>query len=208
MFLRRAAISAAILAVLFLVALCVNGTALTHEQSELAYNKQNLIRLHIKANSDSAVDQGIKLRVRDAVLKKTRSLLLRARNPRAAMAAVRMERNALRALAASIARRGGAKYGARVEIGTYDFPARLYPFGSLPAGRYQAVRIILGRGRGDNWWCVLFPPLCLLDPGGARVKGPVRVRLLFLERLLRANGLVLDGFWRGWARFWRLPAEA
>ncbi|MGE5599369.1 MAG: stage II sporulation protein R, partial [Bacteroidota bacterium] len=69
-------------------------------------------------------------------------------------------------------------------------------------------RIVLGRGGGRNWWCVLFPPLCFLTPvETVPDQGPVRVRLLFLERLLKRNGLALDAFWRGWARFWHLPLD-
>lgn len=208
MFLRRVVTSALVVAVFALVGVCGNSVVLTRERTELAYNRHNLVRLHIIANSDSAEDQRIKLRVRDALVERAQRLFLNQRDPAAVLHLARSNREAFAALAAQTARRAGAHYGAKAEVGTYEFPARTYPFGVLPAGRYQAVRIVLGRGAGHNWWCVLFPPLCFLSPGGSgKNQGPIRFRLLFLERLLHRNGLAFDAFWRGWARFWRLPVD-
>lgn len=204
MFLRRVATSALVVALLSVLGLCGNSVAWTREQAELAYNNSNLIRLHIIANSDSAVDQRIKLRVRDALIAEAKRLFVGVQDPKGALNLVRTHEKGFAALAAKTAKAAGASYGAYAESGVYSFPARIYPFGSLPAGEYQALRIVLGRGGGKNWWCVLFPPLCFLAPETEPHAGPVRVRLLFLERLLRQNGLAFDAFWQGWAKFWRL----
>ncbi len=211
MFLRRTITSTLILLVFALVGVCGNNVALTSERSELAYNNRNLIRLHILANSDSARDQRLKLMVRDAMIQKTRRLFLKARTVQEALAITKANRPALVAEANNVLRHAGACYQARIELGRFPFPSRSYDFGTLPAGEYQAVRIILGKGEGKNWWCVLFPPLCFLSPPEteniAPHSGPVHVRVLFLERLLRSSGQRLDSFWRGWAHFLHLTVS-
>jgi len=191
-----------------LIGFCGNSTVLTQDRSELAYNSRNLLRLHILANSDTHEDQRIKLMVRDAILAETSRLFLGVRKAGEALRLARVNQGRLLMIAARVSKREGASYEPRVEVGVFAFPAQVYPFGTLPAGEYQAVRVILGRGLGKNWWCVLFPPLCFLAPEGTRPAGPVRVRLLFLERLLQRNGQRLDFFWQGWAQFWRLPMSA
>ncbi len=208
MFLRRVATSAVVVVVLALIGFWGNSVVMTHDQTELAYNSRNLVRLHILANSDRAVDQAIKTRVRDAFLVETRRLFLNIREPEEAIRVARSRRKELGALAGRVIQASGGKYGARVEVGVFPFPARTYPFGTLPAGQYQAVKVILGRGEGHNWWCVLFPPLCFMAPETAKPAGPVHLRLLFLERLLDRNKQAFDSFWRGWARFWGLTDEA
>lgn len=198
------AVSLLALGVLVLVGLLGDDAFMIKDRHELAYNTRNLVRLHIVANSDRAADQRIKERVRDAVLAETRRLFMDRRDPDEVMALARANLGPLRDLAERVIRANGADYGARIEVGRFTFPARLYPFGTLPAGEYRAVRIVLGRGRGKNWWCVLFPPLCFMtekEKEAARPIGTGRVRLLFLERLLRRHGQTMDGFWRGWARF-------
>ena len=57
----------------------------------------------------------------------------------------------------------GRDYEVKVELGEYNFPSKTYGHFSLPAGKYEAVRLVIGRGEGENWWCVLFPPLCFVD---------------------------------------------
>lgn len=209
MFLRRMATSVLIVAVLSVLGFLGNNTVLTKDRNDLAYNNANLIRLHIVANSDSTDDQRIKLKVRDAVVAESKKYFVNLRTPAEALRAAVSNSPNLAALAGRVAKANGASYGARVEVGRFDFPTRAYPFGTLPAGRYQAVRITLGRGEGRNWWCVLFPPLCFLKPeADGEVKGPVQVRLRFLEELLARNGQLMDAFWKGWARFWGLTKHS
>lgn len=112
----------------------------------------DVVRLHVLANSDSPSDQLLKLRARDEVLAACAGL-----DDPAAIAAnlPRFEAAARAAL-----RSQGCRDSVRAEWGVFDFPARQYGGALYPAGRYRAVRIIIGEGRGQNWWCVLFPPLC------------------------------------------------
>ena len=116
-----------------------------------------LIRLHVLAVSDAAEEQAVKLRVRDAVLACLAPRLEGARS--AAEAGARLEA-ALPELrrAAESAADGRA---VRVSLGTERYPTRDYAGFSLPAGRYRSLRVVLGEGKGQNWWCVVFPPVCL-----------------------------------------------
>lgn len=131
--------------------------------SDYAYNPENLIRLHVIANSDLAYDQELKLQVRDAIMRETAETF---------RAATTIEQ-ARRLLAANLARidgiahqtvaAAGYHYPVRTEFGIFPFPAKTYGAMVLPPGEYQALRVVIGEGQGKNWWCVLFPPLCFLN---------------------------------------------
>lgn len=122
------------------------------------------LRLHIRAASDSVADQSAKLRVRDAVLAVMQQCPAQSAPEARAWAAGRLlqfQLAAQRALAAQ-----GIRAPVRVYLVNMYFPARRYPTGQLPAGRYDAVRIDIGSGGGRNWWCVLYPGLCSFAQGG------------------------------------------
>lgn len=123
----------------------------------------DLIRLHIVANSDSAADQRLKLQVRDAVIAYLAPLLAGAASVDDARRIVVSQRADILRIARQTAAAAGASYPVALETGWYDFPVRSYGSLVLPPGRYEAVRILLGAAEGKNWWCVLFPPLCLID---------------------------------------------
>ena len=118
--------------------------------------RNNLVRLHIIANSDSDYDQSVKLRVRDAVLKYESERLLDAEN--IANSLFDIEKTASAVLSEC-----GAEYGARAEYGKYYFPKKEYKNMILPQGEYYGVRVVLGTGAGKNWWCVMYPPLCMIN---------------------------------------------
>ena len=116
------------------------------------------LRLHIRAASDAVADQSAKLRVRDAVLAVMQQCPAHSAPEARAWAAgqlLQFQLAAQRALATQ-----GIRAPVRVYLVNMYFPARRYPTGQLPAGRYDAVRITIGSGSGQNWWCVVFPPLC------------------------------------------------
>jgi stage II sporulation protein R len=122
------------------------------------------LRLHIRAASDSVADQSAKLRVRDAVLAVMQQCPAQSAPEARAWAAGRLlqfQLAAQRALAAQ-----SIRAPVRVYLVNMYFPARRYPTGQLPAGRYDAVRIDIGSGGGRNWWCVLYPGLCSFAQGG------------------------------------------
>ena len=138
--------------------LCLSICGFAGEVDDL---RGRVLRLHILANSDSEADQNVKLKVRDAVVKECAGLLDGAKNADDAAAIAKARLNEVCAVAERVLREQGAEYGVVGEITTAYFPTRVYDNVTLPAGRYPAVRLLLGEGKGHNWWCVLFPPLCV-----------------------------------------------
>lgn len=156
-----------ILAVLLCTCLAA-AWQLTREHVVHTYKANNLIRFHVIANSNSPADQAVKYRVRDSVVGAMYKKLDQVENIEQARNIARENLDYIQQLAVQEVCAGGKDYPVTVRIGRYMFPARayqnnLYDF-TLPAGEYEAIRIILGRGAGANWWCVLFPPLCFVNP--------------------------------------------
>ena len=116
---------------------------------------ENIVRLHIVANSNSSSDQEVKLKVRDTLL----SIMESCKDEEMVEDYLEEMKNA----ANRVLKEEGFSYEAKAEIGEFDFPTKYYDGFALPKGRYQAVRICLGEAKGENWWCVLFPPLCMVD---------------------------------------------
>lgn len=131
---------------------------LDREQNELA---EKMLRLHVLANSDSAEDQALKLRVRDQVLTVVEPWLESEPNVAAVEETLREKAPELQRQAEAMVREAGYAYPVRVAVENTWFPTRQYDGFSLPAGRYDSLRVIIGEGEGKNWWCVVFPPLCL-----------------------------------------------
>lgn len=127
---------------------------------------RDLIRLHIIANSDSVQDQALKLKVRDQLLAETGALFSGAKSEEEAEHILATHLTEVEQVANKVLAQAGASYRGRAEVGVYSFPERTYGSLTLPAGRYRALRVVLGRGEGANWWCVLFPPLCFVDASG------------------------------------------
>lgn len=124
--------------------------------------RQNVLRMHVIANSDSESDQTLKLQVRDAVLAEGKELFDGSLTAEQAENILDSDKERLRAAAESVIRENGYDYNVTVEIGKDFFTTRTYDGRvTLPAGEYEAVRVIIGEGKGQNWWCVMFPPLCL-----------------------------------------------
>ena len=121
---------------------------------------EKIVRLHVVANSDAEDDQELKQRVRDAVLEAARPLMANAAGADAAALALEAELPYLQQVAQAEAERSGYDYQVAATLAQAYFPTREYDDFSLPAGRYQALRVTIGDGAGKNWWCVVFPPLC------------------------------------------------
>ncbi len=124
-------------------------------------NKKDLLRLHIVAASDDPRDQAVKLRVRDAVLQRFGEIWANAGTERHLEALILRDWNQLTRVAQEAVWASGAQDIVSMELGEFDFPARTYEGRLVPAGRYRGLRIVIGPGAGHNWWCILFPPLCL-----------------------------------------------
>lgn len=124
--------------------------------------RNSVLRMHVIANSDSTEDQAVKLKVRDAVLEAGKNLFDGSLTAADAETVLESDKQALQSAAETVLRENGFSYGVCVEIGKDFFNTRTYDDKvTLPAGEYEAVRVILGEGKGQNWWCVMFPPLCL-----------------------------------------------
>lgn len=127
----------------------------------------SVFRLHIRANSDSDEDQATKLAVRDALLPFTAELFADCKGLSDAVNVAKTESHAILSHINSTLAALGADYGARISIGKEEFPERNYGGEVYPAGEYTALIVSLGEGEGQNWWCVLFPSLCLSAVKGA-----------------------------------------
>ena len=140
------------------LAVCLlSGGMAMKAQQQLA---DRMIRLHVLANSDSEADQALKLEVRDAVTERTAVLLERVADRQEAERILRRHLTELEQVAKDTVRAAGYVYDVNVELSMTDFPTKEYDGFSLPAGEYLALRVLIGEAAGQNWWCVVFPPLC------------------------------------------------
>ena len=145
------------LAVFFLT-----GSLALRAQDRLA---DKVVRLHVLANSDSEEDQALKLLVRDQVLERAASLLEQAGDRRQAEMLLRQALPELEEAAAREIAANGYDYPVTAELVDAAFPTKEYDGFTLPAGEYLALRVVIGQGGGQNWWCVVFPPLCAAASG-------------------------------------------
>lgn len=123
--------------------------------------RENVVRLHILANSDSAEDQALKLKVRDAILEASADWQEVAATPEEALALAEERLPRLQAVAQAVVAAEGYDYPVKAEVCRMYFTTRQYDTVTLPAGMYDAVRLSIGAGEGQNWWCVMYPPLCV-----------------------------------------------
>lgn len=133
--------------------LCIGAWA----QGRQAEISGNLVRLHVLAVSDAPEEQALKLRVRDAVLEELRPTLSTVESAEEAKAILCRRLDEIARVAAEAAE----GRTVQVSLGRESYPTRSYENFTLPAGTYDSLRVVLGEGEGQNWWCVVFPPLCL-----------------------------------------------
>ncbi len=121
------------------------------------------IRLRILANSDRSEDQWLKRQVRDEIIKEMETWVRQPRTIEEARQAIKQHLPRFEQIAEKTVERHGFSYPVKVDYGRVPFPTKLYGDRVYPAGNYEALRVTLGEGKGGNWWCVLFPPLCFVD---------------------------------------------
>lgn len=121
------------------------------------------IRLRILANSDSAMDQAVKRYVRDAVVAEINTWVTGPQTIEQARQSIRAHMSDIEQVIGTKLISRGFTYGFKAELSVVPFPTKIYGNKVYPAGNYEALRITLGNGAGQNWWCVLFPPLCFVD---------------------------------------------
>lgn len=124
---------------------------------------EGIIRFHVIANSDSDEDQELKFKVRNRVLGKVQNALEGSQGTAQTRAYIEKNLEEIEACARQCVRAEGYDYNVKARIGVTAIPAKQYDDVYFPAGSYEALTITIGEGKGQNWWCVVFPPLCLVD---------------------------------------------
>lgn len=124
---------------------------------------EGIIRFHVIANSDSDEDQELKFKVRNQVLAKVQNALEGSQGAAQTRAYIEDNLEEIEACALECIRAEGYDYSVKARIGVTAIPAKQYDDLYFPAGSYEALTITIGEGKGQNWWCVVFPPLCLVD---------------------------------------------
>ena len=142
-----------------IIGLCAILTILPIHSEGQIYD--SVLRLHVLANSDSEGDQALKLSVRDAILADTAHLFADCKSRDEASAVVSENLPLLQMSAERAISEAGYSYPVRIELGEEEYPTKNYESACFPAGEYLSLRVLIGEGEGQNWWCVLFPPLCV-----------------------------------------------
>lgn len=123
--------------------------------------RSDVLRLHVIANSDTSVDQNLKLRLRDYILQEGKDIFNGSVNVENAVEKIEPVLPELEKSAKAFVNQAGFDYDVKISISNEYFTTRTYETVTLPAGKYLALRVVIGSGEGHNWWCVMFPPMCV-----------------------------------------------
>ncbi|NMS91469.1 stage II sporulation protein R [Clostridioides difficile] len=151
-----------LISVISIMTIVINGEVKKVDNISKDY-KDKLIRFHVIANSNTDEDQALKLKVRDEVIKYLQPKLQNSKSIEESEAIIKREYRSLEEISKNIILENGYNYNVKVGIQYSNFPTKQYSNIVLPAGEYKALKIIIGKGEGKNWWCVMFPPLCFVD---------------------------------------------
>ncbi len=150
-----------ILILLFAIFITLSASSYAKEvSSDLS---SSVFRLHVIANSDSKEDQDLKYKVRDALISYMNTLSMDLSNKNDVISCARIHIEDFKQIANDVIKENGYNYDVNIEIGNFEFPTKTYGDISLPSGYYDALRVKIGSAKGQNWWCVMFPPLCFVD---------------------------------------------
>lgn len=151
------------LILIFLLIIYIFVSAISYTHAICKDISDNIFRLHVIANSDSSEDQNLKLLVRDSILSYINTISSDITSKEELISLVNENLNVLEELAEKTIVENGYNYDVSLEIGNFSFPTKNYGDITLPPGYYDALRIKIGKADGQNWWCVMFPPLCFVD---------------------------------------------
>ena len=148
--------------IIFLLSIIISLTALGFSGcfGSAAAEQSEYLRIHIRADSNDENAQAVKYLVRDGIVAYLTPLVAEYETKAAATAGIEKNLARIETAANEVLARNGFDYAARAEVRTEEFPTRVYGDYTLPAGTYTALIVELGSGKGDNWWCVVYPPLC------------------------------------------------
>lgn len=147
-------------------ALCVIIFPFTHERGNPQLQEhiaEEIIRFHVIANSDTDADQALKLKIKDQVVLFLRDKLMETENIEEARDIINTNLDLVEDTAKQVMENEGYDYTVKASLAFCDFPVKQYGDMYFPAGKYEALRVELGRAEGKNWWCVMFPSLCYVD---------------------------------------------
>ena len=147
----------------FLLFIYTTICAFSYAQNVSTDIANSVFRLHVIANSDSKEDQELKFKVRDCLLNYMKEICGSCENKAEAISLVKEHQDEFNAIAKQTILDEGYSYDVKINIGNFEFPTKDYGDISLPAGFYDALRVEIGDAKGQNWWCVMFPPLCFVD---------------------------------------------
>ena len=163
------------LCIIFLLSFIISVTAVGFSgcfgggTAQNAANAGEYLRIHIRADSNDEEAQAVKYAVRDSVVDYLTPLVADYESKSEAVRGVESNLSQIEAVAAGVLRQNGFSYGAKASVKTERFPTRVYGEYTLPSGEYTALIVELGAGAGDNWWCVVYPPLCFAGGNGQQV---------------------------------------
>lgn len=147
----------------FLLFIYTSICAISYARNTSTEIANSVFRLHVLANSDSQEDQNLKYIVRDNLLKYMNELCVNCKSKQEAIDLARNNETQFKEIALKTIKEQGYNYDININIGNFEFPTKNYGDVSLPAGYYDALRVEIGEAKGQNWWCVMFPPLCFVD---------------------------------------------
>ena len=149
-------------AIIIIISIFLNTNNISGKasQSDVA---GKLIRFHVIANSDSKEDQELKLKVRDSVLEYVSPKLMNSKDVEESRKIINNENKNIKKIGEKVINKNGFKYSVATTLSKEYFPVKSYGNITLPQGEYEAFKIVIGSGTGQNWWCVMFPPLCFVD---------------------------------------------
>ena len=147
----------------FLLFIYTTVCAFSYAQNVSSDIAESVFRLHVIANSDSKEDQDLKYKVRDNLISYMNNICNNCNNKEEAINLVTKHKEDFKEIALNTIKDNGYSYDVNISIGNFEFPTKDYGDISLPSGYYDALRVEIGEAKGQNWWCVMFPPLCFVD---------------------------------------------
>ena len=177
------------LILIFLLFIYIIFCAQSYSNAVSSELSNSVFRLHVLANSDSEEDQQLKLKVRDALLSYMNTLSSNCNTKEEAIQIATQHQNEFQTIAENVIVENGYNYPVQIKINNFYFPTKSYGDISLPAGYYDALRVEIGNAKGKNWWCVMFPAICIDagEKGEIDIKG-LEMKSWIIEKLKSIDG--------------------
>lgn len=175
--------------IIFLLSIIISVTAVficLQKPTVSQTQTSQYLRIHIRADSNETGAQAVKYQVRDAVVQYLTPIVANCQTKEQATSQISQRLLSIQAVANSVLQAQNISYSAQASVKTESFPTRVYGEYTLPSGEYTALIIALGTGQGDNWWCVVYPPLCFVAPTGQNVVYKSKI-LEIIERWKSSN---------------------